>query len=230
MSRPRHLWSGDWESDSAAVTRELDRRRGEIQAPAETRADGPAPRPRPPARPSAFAQVVRRLRRLLHAALERYKAQRRRVRESARERRAPARSARQRGLRMALLAVLVGLLSAAVAYGVVTLLVGSGGHTASAASRARPWLGVDLESIPANNGLMIALVVPGSPAATAGLTPGDMITAINGQPVNTTGEVKAAIDRLHVGSQADIQYNLGLAIPGSYTAQLTVAAEPPGYP
>jgi S1-C subfamily serine protease len=131
---------------------------------------------------------------------------------------------------MALLAVLVGLLSAAVAYGVVTLLVGSGGRTASAASRARPWLGVDLESIPANSGLMIALVVPGSPAATAGLTPGDMITAINGQPVNTTGEVETAIEHLHVGSQVQVRYTLGLFIPGSYSAQLTVAAEPPGYP
>jgi S1-C subfamily serine protease len=131
---------------------------------------------------------------------------------------------------MALLAVLVGLLSAAVAYGVVTLLVGSGGRTASAASRARPWLGVQLESIPSNSGLMIALVVPGSPAASAGLAPGDMITAIGGQPVNTTGDVKAAVGHLHVGSQVQIQYTLGLAIPGSYTTQLTVAAEPPGYP
>jgi S1-C subfamily serine protease len=124
----------------------------------------------------------------------------------------------------------VGLISAALAYGVTELLVGSGGRTASAASRGRPWLGVDLETLSYGTGSMIADVLPGSPAATAGLETGDMITAINGTPVNSAGAVQTAIRRLHVGSQVQVEYTLGLAMPGSYTAQVTLAAEPPGYP
>jgi hypothetical protein len=228
MSRPRHLWSGDWENDSDAVTEELGRRRGEIRAPDETRAEDPSPRAS--AQPSAYARAVLWLRGRHSQALERWSGRKRRAHESAPEPPAPARAARRRGLRMALLAALVGLLSAAIAYGVTTLLVGSGGRTASAASRARPWLGIDLDNVPFSNGLMIAVVEPGSPAATAGLHPGEIISAIDGKPVTNAGDVSAAIKHLHVGSQVQIQYSLGLAIPGSYTTQVTVAARPPGYP
>jgi S1-C subfamily serine protease len=126
--------------------------------------------------------------------------------------------------------VLVGLLSGAAAYGVVTVLVGSGGGTAAAASSARPWLGLDLESIPFGSGVIIADVIPGSPAEAAGLVPGDMITAIDGKPVSTADDVRTALSGLHVGNQVSIQYTVGPASPGTLTTQVTLAAEPAGYP
>lgn len=222
MSRPRHLWSGDWENDSAAVTEELGRRRQEIGAPAEPR----LPEPPPPAGPSVAARVLLWLRRQWSLLLERWHARRKRARE--RERPTPVRTRR---VRVALVAGLIGLLSAAIAFGVVLLLVSSDGRPASSSARSsRPWLGVDLESTPLGSGVLVADVLPGSPAQAAGLQPGDMITAIDGNPVSSVSGVSAALSGLHVGSQVEVQYALGLAIAGTYTVRVTLAAEPPGYP
>lgn len=227
MSSPRHLWSGDWESDSAAVTEELGRRRQGTAPPVEPRPEPPAPAR---ARRPALASNLLWLRRQASAAREGERALRQRAREAARARAASARPAGRRRLRIVLLAGLVGLLSAAIAYGVVTLLAGSGGPTVTSAGTAQAWLGVDLTRDPFGNGVIIADVAPGGPAQTAGLAPGDLITAIDGKPASTLGAVSSALHGLHAGSQVEIQYTLGLAIPGSFTTHATLAAEPPGYP
>jgi S1-C subfamily serine protease len=170
------------------------------------------------------------LRHELSKARERRRARPQRTREVARKRPRTANSTHTKRLRIVLLAVLVGLLSAGIAYGVTTLLVGSSSPKVHSASTPRPWLGVDLVSIPLGSGVLIADVVPGGPAESAGLQPGNMITAIDGKPVSTVDDVTAALDGLHVGNQVEIQYTLGLAVPGSYTTHATLAAEPPGYP
>ncbi|HEY5317125.1 MAG TPA: PDZ domain-containing protein [Solirubrobacteraceae bacterium] len=136
----------------------------------------------------------------------------------ARARPKTARRARQ--LRIALLAVLVGILSAGAAYGVTTLVFGSG-----ASASGHPYLGIGVAGSPL--GIVITDVAPGSPAAKAGLQPGDLITAIDNQPVSTVDDVGAALDRLHAGNEAEISYTLG---PMSYTAQAKLTARPPGYP
>jgi S1-C subfamily serine protease len=57
--------------------------------------------------------------------------------------------------------------------------------------RQRAFLGVTLEAT--DGGVSIVSVSDGSPAAEAGLRAGDLITAVNGETVNTPAELTAAI-------------------------------------
>ena len=143
------MWSGDWRQDSAAAAEELARRRAEAEEPTET------PEPEPPDDgPSVTARAAERLRR--H--------------------------------RTSLLVVLGSLLVAAVAFGAVSLVAGSGGKSSRNGAGLPAYLGVNMASTPFSfqgsgtgfpfaNGVMVVSVVPGGPAAAAGLEPGDVITA-----------------------------------------------------
>lgn len=53
-------------------------------------------------------------------------------------------------------------------------------------------------------GAVIAQVTPGSPAAQAGLKPGDIVTAVNGQAVRDSGTFRNAIGLLRVGKQVKL--------------------------
>lgn len=75
---------------------------------------------------------------------------------------------------------------------VVALLAGLslGGLPLAKAQEGRPFLGISFENT--ENGALIAEIVAGSPAEAAGLQPGDLITAINGEALSlerTLGEV-----------------------------------------
>jgi putative serine protease PepD len=120
--------------------------------------------------------------------------------------------------------VIVGVLSAGAAYGVTTTLVGSGTISASANS-AHVWLGMDVTGSPL--GIVVTDVVPGGPAAKAGLQPGDLITSVNSQPVSTVDAVNAALIGLSSGDIISLQFTRGLT---TYTTQATLAAQPPGSP
>lgn len=54
---------------------------------------------------------------------------------------------------------------------------------------ARTWLGFEVES---GDHLQVAKVIPGGPAAQAGIKPGDCIVAVNGQPVMSNEEYRLA--------------------------------------
>lgn len=200
MPAPRHLWSGDWrrESDAAAEAR------ARHQAPTEEPQAAPPPSPPKPQAPSAAARAL-----------------------------AFARSLRPRG---AVLLALAMLLSAGVGYAAVSLArSGDGGSPRSstptvASSPARTskpaWLGVDTMSFPAG-GVIVVDVVPGSPAAAAGLEPGDVITQIGNRPVQTPADVESAIAGRHAGQQVEIQYEQG---PISNTTQATLQPRPANGP
>ncbi len=47
-----------------------------------------------------------------------------------------------------------------------------------------PWLGLQMQSL-ANGTVVISSVVPGSPAASAGMRPGDVITEVESRPVGS---------------------------------------------
>jgi membrane-associated protease RseP (regulator of RpoE activity) len=187
MSSPKHLWSGDWESEAAAAARERARRGVPVGAPE------PAPAPKPePAEP--------------RPAIER--------RPLPRPRLTPI-----------LLVALAALVLAGGAYGVIAL-TGSSHPGAAAATRPTAWLGVNMETLPINR-VMIAAVVPGSPADRAGLGPGDVITMINSRRVAAPGDVTAAISSLRPGDTVKIQVQRG---PATYTTQATLQAQPANFP
>src|SRR5499433_4219933 len=53
-------------------------------------------------------------------------------------------------------------------------------------------------------GALVSQVVGGSPAERAGIRTGDVITAINGQPVKSNGELRNAIGLMRVGDKVEI--------------------------
>lgn len=72
-------------------------------------------------------------------------------------------------------------------------------------------------------GAQVREVVPDSPASSAGLAPGDVISAVGGEPVATSGEMAAAIRQRRPGDQVDIAYRRGQE---TRTARVTLTARP----
>ena len=63
-----------------------------------------------------------------------------------------------------------------------------------------------LNDLGAPYGIVIQSVEPGSPASRAGLRGGDVITAVNGNPVKTGDDLVDAITRTPLGSKVEISY------------------------
>jgi putative serine protease PepD len=70
-----------------------------------------------------------------------------------------------------------------------------------------PYLGV--LSSPHPLGAEIQSVIPGSPAASAGLRQGDVIQSVNGRPVHDPSDVSAAIEGLKPGDQVEVKVSRG---------------------
>jgi S1-C subfamily serine protease len=133
------------------------------------------------------------------------------------------------------------LLSAAAGYAIASSLISSGDkqapkaalpssrppHQAAGGSVARAWLGADTSDLPGVGGVVVVDVVPGSPADSAGLEPGDVITQIDGRPIRTSADVQAVLAGMKAGEAVEIQYQRG---PISATAQATLTARPPNVP
>jgi hypothetical protein len=206
MTPPRHLWSGDWRRESAAAAEQVAERRGRSDAPVD---------PPPVARPSARTSP-------LHRAL------------------AALPKTSGHDLRRATLIGLASLLCAGAAYAGVSALLTSGPQTStggppssrfagagqSASVGSGPaWLGVQSTSFPLTSGALIVDVAPGGPAEAAGLQPGDVITEIDGHPVQAPADIDSALAGLHPGQRVQIVYQQG---PSTYTASVTLQGPPSG--
>ena len=126
-----------------------------------------------------------------------------------------------------MLAVFLTLLIAGGAYAVIS---GSNRtnkpQPVAANNGTEPWLGVELASAPVR-GALVAKVVPGSPAARAGIRPGDLITQLDTQPIEAGATLVAAISGLQPGDTVDIQLQRGAS---EYTVHAQLAGHPVGTP
>ena len=62
-----------------------------------------------------------------------------------------------------------------------------------------PYLGVLVAESGTVEGAAVEQVEPNTPAATAGLQAGDVITSVNGNPITDSGDLSAALENLHPG-------------------------------
>lgn len=98
----------------------------------------------------------------------------------------------------------------------------------------RSWIGADLQEMlartddPARHGVIVAGLDPISPAAKAGIRPGDVITAVNGKPLHARFEedlpaVRRAIAALPIGQEATFTL-----LRGEEEQQVTLVTEERG--
>lgn len=181
MSAPKHLWSGDWRQESAAVSEELAGRRGMPRKPEAPPAPTPAARARPrvararPRRARTAPRIPPRLKQVLPVALA------------------------------------VVLILAAGAYGLSQVLGGSDQPAAATVSQPSgpiDWLGMQIQSVTPGT-VVIETVAPGSAGERAGLEPGDLIVAVNGKPISAPGDISAAISSVRLGAYVPIEVNRG---------------------
>jgi S1-C subfamily serine protease len=83
------------------------------------------------------------------------------------------------------------------------------------------FLGVGVNDAAGGAGAIIRQVIPTGPAAGAGFAPGDVITSVNGQPVNSATALTNILDQHHPGENVTV----GL---GNRSTNVTLADGPPG--
>ncbi len=100
------------------------------------------------------------------------------------------------------------------------------GHASSTVHvGATAFLGVEIGSTAAQGGgVQVTGTVPGTPAAAAGLTPGDMITSVAGKQVDSFGSIEQILEGYHPGDKITIGWT-GLS-GQAHTATVTLASGP----
>lgn len=89
--------------------------------------------------------------------------------------------------------------------GVVRGRIGLSGATTALARRV-----VVHHQLPSDTAVRVVEVVPGGPAAAAGLMSGDRIVTLDGQPVRSVDELRRALARDAVGRSLDVAYLRGV--------------------
>jgi hypothetical protein len=241
MSAPRHLWSGDWEQDSAAHAEALARRnaerRDEPEPEAELRVAQPAV-PSLPAEPGAtfgdqLARLAVALGRVLLAILRAIGlvvvALAGGLRSLLRSAwRAVARGDRRRLRLVALAALLIAVIAVAA-----VAVFGSGGSGPSSANASQAavasigrWLGVQLKDVP-SRGVVFETIDPRGVAASDGFEPGDTVAAIADHAINNLGDVVRVFSGVRPGDQIAITVTRGSS---EYPAAVLMPPRPPGGP
>jgi len=85
------------------------------------------------------------------------------------------------------------------------------------------FIGVDLRDTP--SGVVVADIVPGTPAEQAGLQQGDVITSLDGTPISTSADLRTALFPHHPGDTVTLGYTDPAGV--AQTASITLASGPP---
>jgi S1-C subfamily serine protease len=202
MSGPKHLWSGDWQRESAAASDRLADRQV---------------RPAEPEEPPAPAKAPARARR--------------KVKLSGRPGLGRAVAVVAAAL-LLIAAGAFGLTSLLGSGGSRnSMLAGAGAArpavtTPTGFSRPVSWLGIEIQTLPP--GAAVVQTAPlGSQGARAGLQPGDVIVEVNHRPISGVGDIGAAIRGLHAGDPVALQFSHG---SGIYGTEVTLTTPPSVHP
>lgn len=87
-------------------------------------------------------------------------------------------------------------------------------------------LGIGVADLPHGAGVAVHQVLRGGPAAQAGLVGGDVITAIDGNPVPDANALTDFLDQHHPGDTVSVTWRDAAGI--SHTTPITLAVGPPG--
>ncbi len=215
MSGPKHLWSGDWEDESAASSRE--------RADLRPRPARPEPTPAPVSRPRRLSASTRRALPLALLALLIVAAGAWAITRLGSSHPQPARkTAGGFSLPTTPNAQSVPTPNAP---SVPTPTTPAAPPVTPAPAVATPlprpvyWLGMEIQTLPPG-AAVIETVTPRSPA---GLGPGDVIVEINHRPINGTSDIAPAIRGLAAGDVVTMQVAHG---SGFYGTEATLAAPP----
>ncbi len=85
------------------------------------------------------------------------------------------------------------------------------------------YLGVSLQAAPGARGAAIGAVTKGSPAAKAGLQAGDVVTAFDGEEIESPDALTAAVSAKSPGDEVTVTYTRD---GDSHTAQVTLGTRP----
>src|SRR5471032_523194 len=88
----------------------------------------------------------------------------------------------------------------------------------------RPYLGVQIADTMGSTGVYVSTVTAGGPAEKAGFKVGDVITAINGTPTPTTGDLSTVVSNLEPGQKVKVK--VAHQDGSSATLQLTIGTYP----
>jgi S1-C subfamily serine protease len=86
------------------------------------------------------------------------------------------------------------------------------------------FIGLNVEDVN-GGGIAVHSVVPGLPAANAGIAQGDVITALDSTPVSTTDDLRAALFAHHPGDSVTVYFTDPLG--NQTSATITLADGPP---
>ena len=127
-------------------------------------------------------------------------------------------------MRRRLFQSLAGVTGLAVVLGAGT--IAGGGLVAAAKQTSEPTAGVSAAQAQTEPGILIQGVVPGSPAATAGVARGDILLKVNDQAVNTLRDLANALKDRQAGDQVTLTVQHGDA-QRTLTATVGGADGPP---
>jgi len=105
----------------------------------------------------------------------------------------------------------------------IVRLIVSGKSSATVHIGATAFLGVEIDTSSGYG--QIAAVVPDGPADSAGLEPGDVITAVGGRAVSSTTDVAGLLFSKHPGDRITVTYGDGYGM--TQTTTVTLGSGPP---